>query len=394
MPNFYRLAVIVISIVIISSCRTARNIQSGTVADTTTVVVQPDTILVEIVAPVDTALLVIEDTIPEIKLQDTIRIIGVGDIMLGTNYPENYLPPRSINPLDSVNKYLQDADITFGNLEGSILDEGGTPKTCNNPKACYVFRSPEYLSGYLKEAGFDVMSIANNHAGDFGLAGRKNTMKVLDSLGINYAGALLKPYTVFTINDITYGFVAFAPNTGTVSIHDLPEARRLVHLVDSLSDIVIISIHGGAEGKDHQHVTREHEFYYGEDRGNIYQFARDMIDEGADIVFGHGPHVTRAIDIYNGRFIAYSMGNFCTYARFNLSGPNGYAPIIKLNTDREGKFLNGQIIPVKQIGSGIPVFDKEKQVIFKIKDLTHIDFPELKIVVDDNGNINYLDEDF
>ena len=113
-----------------------------------------------------------------------------------------------------------------------------------------------------------------------------------------------------------YGFAAFAPNNGTVSIHDLDEARRLVSQLDSVSDVVIVSFHGGAEGSKHQHVPRRNEIFYGEDRGNVYDFAHSMIDAGADIVFGHGPHVTRAVDIYKNRFIIYSLGNFCTYGPF------------------------------------------------------------------------------
>jgi poly-gamma-glutamate capsule biosynthesis protein CapA/YwtB (metallophosphatase superfamily) len=327
--------------------------------------------------------------------KDTISIIGVGDIMMGTNYPkEEYLPPKSWNLLDSVNHILEDADITFGNLEGVILNDGGTPKNCRNPDACYVFRSPEYVVDHLRSAGFDLMSLANNHAGDFGDIGRQNTMKILDSADIYYAGFLSKPFVIFEKENITYGFAAFAPNTGTVSINDIGNARAIAAHLDSLCDIVIISFHGGAEGKDHQHVTREEEIYYKEARGNVYAFSHAVIDEGADIVFGHGPHVTRSIEIYNNRFIAYSLGNFCTYARFNLRGPNGIAPIVKIQTNIKGEFIAGTIIPVKQIGLGIPIIDERRSVIFKIQELTHIDFPELKINIDDLGNINYLDFDF
>jgi hypothetical protein len=119
-----------------------------------------------------------------------------------------------------------------------------------------------------------------------------------------------------------------------------------------------------------------------------------LVDAGADVIFGHGPHVTRAIEVYNDRFIAYSLGNFCTYARFNLSGPNGIAPIVKLQVNRDGEFLSGKIFPIKQIGSGMPIIDPQKAAIFKIRELTHIDIPESKIVIDDNGIINYLKQDF
>ncbi|MGL1889514.1 MAG: CapA family protein [Reichenbachiella sp.] len=325
-------------------------------------------------------------------LRDTVSIIGVGDIMMGTNFPsKNYLPPNGGKDLWSeVSDTLRNADVTFGNLEGVILNEGGDQKKCNNPKVCYLFRSPEYMLGHLVNAGFDVVSLANNHAGDFGDEGRQNTMKALDSLSINYAGLLEAKYTIFKRNGMQYGMVAFSPNKGTVLIHHQEQAKQLVAMVDSLVDILIVSFHAGAEGKEHQHVTRKSEYYYGEDRGNVYEFARLMIDHGADVVFGHGPHVTRAVDLYKDRFITYSLGNFCTYGRFNLTGVKGVAPIIKVETNGEGKFLQAQIIPTYQPGAGGPKFDLNNRSIKLIQSLTKKDFPESELVVDDSGLISYL----
>ncbi|MEQ8927360.1 MAG: CapA family protein, partial [Fulvivirga sp.] len=325
-------------------------------------------------------------------LKDTVAIIGVGDIMMGTNYPDNgYLPPSNGKYLlSSLHPILTNADVTFGNLEGVILNEGGDAKYCRDPKVCYIFRSPEIIAQNLADAGFDVMSTANNHAGDFGNPGRKNTMRVLDSLEINHAGLLSNPYTTFTIDGMKYGFAAFAPNTGTVSIHDFENAKSIIAHLDSISDIVIASFHGGAEGSKYQHVTQEYEYFYGENRGNVYKFSHALIDAGADVVFGHGPHVTRALEVYKKRLIAYSLGNFCTYARFNLRGENGLAPILIVYTDNEGKFLHGKIFPIIQLGAGGPQLDSQGRVIEKIRDLTKKDFPETPIMIDESGRINYL----
>jgi len=324
-------------------------------------------------------------------LKDTISVIGVGDIMMGTNFPsEKYLPPENGKSLwREVIDILKDADLTFGNLEGVVLDSGGTQKKCNNPDLCYLFRTPERFISNLVDAGFDVMSMANNHAGDFGPEGRENTIKVLDSLGINHAGLIERPYCLITIDGIKFGFAAFSPNIGTLSINDHEEAKKIVTHLDSMSDIVIVSFHGGAEGSKYQHVLRETEFFYGENRGNIYEFAHDLINSGADIIFGHGPHVTRAIEVYQNKFIAYSLGNFCTYARFNLRGANGLAPIIKVYTDHRGKFLWGQIIPIFQEGEGGPKIDPQKRVIKTLQELTSTDFPEVEISINDDGLITY-----
>ncbi len=328
--------------------------------------------------------------------RDTVSLIGVGDMMLGTNFPDpSYLPGnRGKDLLREVTPFLQNADVTFGNVEGVILNEGGDAKKCKDPSICYIFRSPEWLAPRFAEAGFDVMSTANNHAGDFGDPGRFNTQRVLDSLGMAHAGQQNTPYTFFVRNGLLFGFAAFSPNTGTMSINDIPGAKKIVHHLDSLADIVIVSFHGGAEGSDYQHVPRENEIFYGENRGDVYAFSHAVIDAGADVVFGHGPHVTRAIEVYNNRFIAYSLGNFCTYARFNLRNENGLAPIMKVYTGPDGKFLYGEITPVIQRGEGGPSLDSEGRVIKVIQELTKKDFPEGQVSIDDTGRIHYLPKEF
>lgn len=319
--------------------------------------------------------------------QEVITIIGVGDIMLGTDYPSaHYLPPNNGKDLLSeVNEILNDADLTFGNLEGPILNGGSTAKSCAK---CFAFRMPEALAQNLSTASFDVMSVANNHGGDFGEQGRKSTLRVLNELGIYAAGLSDFPAVTFEKNGIRYGFAAFAPNIGTADLRDIPKAQAIVTDLASKSDIVIVSFHGGAEGSIHQHVTRNTEIFYGENRGNVYQFSHAMIDAGADIIFGHGPHVTRAIEVYKERFIAYSLGNFCTHGRFGLEGPLGIAPIIKLEVDKSGRFLQGKIISTMQSKGWMGVKrDPNQSALRYIQNLTRVDFPETPINIDSNGLI-------
>ena len=330
------------------------------------------------------------DSISIVK-KDTVTIVGVGDIMMGTNYPEDRLPPdngsfllRDVAPL------LRNADVTFGNLEGTLLNEGGTPKKCSNPKVCYAFRSPVTYVKNLVDAGFDIMSLANNHAGDMGDEGRDTTMNTLIQAGILHAGQLSMKTTVFVKDSIRYGLAAFAPNTNCVPINDLEGARKLVLALDSIVDIVIVSFHGGAEGAKFQNVPRAHEIFYGEDRGDVYKFSHTLIDAGADIIFGHGPHVTRGMEVYNKRFIAYSLGNFCTYKGINVAGINGLAPIIKVFTNASGEFLKGEITPTIQTHATGVQIDGEKSVIKIIQELSKKDFPESEIQIDDNGLITYL----
>jgi hypothetical protein len=322
-----------------------------------------------------------------------VSVIGVGDIMMGTDYPDrSYLPPNDgrdlLRPLHHI---LQDATLTFGNLEGVLLDGEGTVKRCRNPDLCYAFRSPEKYVYNLVEAGFDMVGLANNHTGDFGPEGRKSTVKALQEAEIAFAGTIDYPYTIVERDGIRFGMAAFAPNVGTVSIHDIPNAQSIVRKLKSEADIVIVSFHGGAEGADHQNVPCTTEMYYGENRGNVCNFSKKVIDAGADIVFGHGPHVTRSVDLYKDRFIAYSLGNFCTYARFNLRGENGIAPVIKVFVDNDGRFLKAHVTPIRQIGRGEPVIDPNRGAIRSLQRLTREDFPATLLEITDDGIIRRKD---
>ncbi len=213
---------------------------------------------------------------------------------------------------------------------------------------------PTRLATNLVDCGFDLLSVANNHANDFGPVGRKVTRKTLDSLGLTSAGSTEHPYTIAEIGNLKVGFVAFAPNKGTLTFYNAEYARSIVTMLDSLSDLVIISIHGGAEGAKNMHVTRAREFYFGEDRGNIYEFSHAMIDAGADLVLGHGPHVVRAIEVYKNRLIAYSLGNFLTYGRFNLKGANGESPYWRYKPNPTASSLVGESIPSTNPIAGAP----------------------------------------
>lgn len=309
-----------------------------------------------------------------------ITLIAVGDIMMGTNFPsENYLPAKDLLLLEPMHSILRNADITFGNLEGTVLNSGGKVKKCSDSTKCYAFRQPEYFVPQLKDAGFDFLSLANNHMGDFGEEGRVNTQRVLREAGFRYAGLESCPWDTMTVKGVKIGMTAFAPNTACLQITDYKTLQSVVAELNKTCDIVIVSFHGGAEGSSRTHVTRKTEIFYEENRGNVYEFARKAIDAGADVVLGHGPHVTRAIDAYKGKFITYSMGNFCTYGRFNLKGISGIAPAFQLTLKRDGTFVKGKVISTKQVGEGGPTIDSANGAYEQIKLLTKQDLPELKV---------------
>lgn len=316
-----------------------------------------------------------------------IRIISVGDVMPGTNYPGKAYLPRSCEALfRHVKPVLNSGDLSIGNLEGVFSSSGGTPKNCKDPKTCYVFRMPDSYAVCLKNAGFDIMGVANNHVNDFGYQGRMNTVQVLEKEGIAFAGFPSHSYCSYSVKGLEIAYCAFAPHTGTLNFKDYDAAAALVKDLKCRHDIVILGFHAGAEGSKHQHITRKDEVFLGHNRGNPWLFARKVIDAGADLVVGHGPHVVRAIDFYKGKLIAYSLGNFCTYARFNLRGPNANAPVLDVTLDEYGNFQHGRIHSFLQLGEGGPLPDSTKQAFRKIESLTHQDFPDLQIVFQDDGS--------
>lgn len=323
--------------------------------------------------------------------KDTITVVAVGDMMLGTNYPAspNYLPPNDdcSSLISPVVEYLRNADLTFGNCEGTFSDEPAYAKACNDPRWCYRFSMPTKYVNCFVDAGFDVVSIANNHLYDLGTYGRDNTVKILEQAGLHFAGLSSIPRDTFTLEGVKYGFCAYAPNQGTCQITDYESMEATVKQLEAECDIVLVSFHGGAEGSKHEHVPREYEYFLGQNRGNVYKFAHKAIDAGADIVIGHGPHVTRAVELYKNRFIAYSLGNFCTYRRFNIRGVSGIAPIIKIWIDNNGKFIKAKITPTYQNKMTGTKYDTNGKVISRMQELLEADFPETPLKITDEGDI-------
>ena len=304
-----------------------------------------------------------------------LTLAAVGDIMMGTDYPENILPDDDgVGFLAAVSPILTRPDVTFGNLEG-VLQDGGEPvKQCKDKRICFLFRTPTRYATYLAQAGFDVMSLANNHARDFGEEGRSSSMAALDAVGIRHSG---REGTVasWVANGRRVALVAFAPNVGSNSLNDPQIGLPLVSQLAATHDIVIVSFHGGAEGNGAEVLPFAREIFAGEDRGNVVEFAHAMIDAGADLVLGHGPHVVRPMELYHDRLIAYSMGNFATYYGISVDGIRGIAPILLCTLDDDGRFVSGRIEATTQIRPAGPSLDAAGAVVTLLRTLTDSAFP-------------------
>ena len=324
---------------------------------------------------------------------DNLSVIAVGDIMMGSTGQRGLLPPQDGQDLfKNVTQYLSDGDIIFGNLEGPLLDEGESVKCLDEKmRYCFEFKTPARYGLYLKQAGFTVLNIANNHTWDFGDEGIKSTLETLGQLGmIPLGGKAIGELTIKGKKVALAGF-SFLSSTYSFSILEIEKAKEIVAKLKENHDLVIVSFHGGAEGKSALQVINENELFLGENRGNVILFSRSVVDAGADLVLGHGPHVLRALEVYKGKLIVYSLGNFLTYGMFNLKGPNGISVILKVKLDSEkGQFLEGRLIPVKLSGGGIPEFDDTKRGIELLKQLTHKGGYDFNVRISEEGKVSFI----
>jgi hypothetical protein len=311
--------------------------------------------------------------------------------MLGTTFPDasgGDLPPNDgAGLLDEVTPFLKHGDVVFGNLEGP-LTEGGDSAKCHGKKegTCYAFRVPTRYGAYLKSAGFTVMGLANNHAMDFGAGGRESSRHVLDEQGIAHSGEV-GDIAHLTVKDRKVDVISFATYPGAYNLLDLEDALDVIRQARQEADLVIVSFHGGAEGSTHQHVALGDEKFLGEDRGDLRRFTHAAVDAGAQLVLGSGPHVVRAMEVYHGKLIAYSLGNFATYGPFNLSGENGFSLVLEARLLPNGDFLSGQVYPVKQEKPGGPKLDPASKIVPILRALSHADFPDTGIVAGPRGEL-------
>lgn len=308
-------------------------------------------------------------------------------MMIGTDYPMSRLPDDdAASFLADVTPLLSAADIAFGNLEGVLLD-GGTPaKRCSNPAACYLFRSPTRYAVHYANAGFDAISLANNHARDFGEEGRTSSMLALDAHDIRHSG---RDGTVaeWQVRGVRIAMAAFAVTRESNSMLDVALATQTIEMLAARNDVVVVSFHGGAEGLDALHVPFSEESYYDEPRGDVVRFARGAVDAGADLVIGHGPHVVRGLERYRERLIAYSLGNFATYYGISVAGLKGVAPVLDVEIDGNGRFVGGLIHSTVQIRPAGPSFDPESRALTWMRTLTNQDFAGGGLDIDDTGRI-------
>ncbi len=327
---------------------------------------------------------------------DTPRVVTVamtGDIMMGTLFPRERLPIDSGRHIfDDPAPVLRGADVTCGNLEGTMAYSGRPRKNMASPLA-FAFMMPPHFAPRLVEAGYDFVGLANNHICDFWQECMTSTERALDAVGIGYAGAndpagklTYRESCVSEIGGIKYGFCAFSHEDYTVRLQDTARVRRIITDLRQRCDYVIVCFHGGCEGTVARHLPDGVEWFHGDNRGHLRQFAHFCVDLGADIVYGHGPHVCRAIELYNGHLIAYSLGNFCTTG-MGVAGATGYAPVLTARLDRQGRFIDGKIHSFLQQPMQGPKTDPRNLAAHDIATLTDDDIRPNLLNIAPDGTI-------
>ncbi|HJV64752.1 MAG TPA: CapA family protein [Geomonas sp.] len=316
-----------------------------------------------------------------------ITVAAVGDVMMGSTFPTRTLPhDRGRWLLKQAAPFFRQADIAMANLEGPLTRDGEPCKDISTGRS-YLFRTPPSYAHNLKEAGISMVSLANNHALDFGRIGFLSTKRALKEAGVAYSSKSGE-VAEFSVRGTRVGIVSLSFGTPPRSIVHPKKALEEIERLSARYDILILSIHAGAEGRGALHVIPGMETFLNEARGDLHRFAHDAIDRGAALVIAHGPHVPRALELYRGRLVAYSLGNFATYGGVNVAGENGYAPLLTVNLAADGSFRGGSLRSFQQRRLAGPRLDPQQHALHLMQRLTVEDFPGSGIAFGESGELS------
>lgn len=247
-------------------------------------------------------------------------------------------------PYEMVKDILADNDVTFGNLE-CPLTYRGTPVKSHG----ILFRADTENASFLKNAGYDILNLSNNHMMDFGHIGLHDTLKALDDNGIEYVGLSNIPI-IFNIQGIKVGFLGYSEFVQNIDEDmlkmDIPKAK-------SLCDFLVVSFHSGIEYNP----------YPTEDQK---KWSRHAIDYGADLIIGHHPHVLQGMEKYRGKLILYSLGNFIFDRQIQDSTDESI--ILKVKIDNSGvKVIETIPVIIRDCRPELAKGEKKEQLLQRFK---------------------------
>jgi poly-gamma-glutamate capsule biosynthesis protein CapA/YwtB (metallophosphatase superfamily) len=312
----------------------------------------------------------------------TFTFSAVGDIVMGST--PNLPPDGGASFFSEVAPDLQ-ADVSLGNLQGT-LSTGGSSRCGAGNSQCFAFHTPPSYARWLKDAGFTVLNLANNHADDFGPSAERETVRALNRYKLLHTGRPAE-IAIQRVNGIRVAILGFAPYPWAQSLTNIAAAKRLVRRASTLADVVIVMIHAGAEGVSQQHVTPVTEYFLGENRGNALAFSHAVIDAGADLVVGSGPHVLRGVEWYRNRLIAYSLGNFAGYKVFGLGGRLSVSAILHVTIRGNGSIDAAHLVATRLAGVGTPALDPSGTAYREVRQLSAQDFGSGGATVSSAGTI-------
>lgn len=334
--------------------------------------------------------------VEQVPAPGRITFAAAGDTMMGSDLkkgPGGLAPGNGEALFADTAPVFRSVDVAFLNLEGPLADDLPDRKCRPDSTACYAFRTPTRYVAALVSAGLDVVSLANNHAMDLGGAGMRSSMETLDGAGIAHAGRY-GDVAHFERAGLKIAVVAAHSGSCCLSVNDLAEVSQAVRQADEEADLVVFSFHGGAEGYKHRHVPGKTEIAWGERRGDVQALAHAAVDAGADLVLGHGPHVLRAMEVYRGRLVAYSLGNFMGYKQFGTRGGyGGHSVIVEAELASNGVLVSARLHPVALDGSGTPHPDGGGVALGHVRELAAADFPTSGVRVGDDGVLSWAPVD-
>jgi poly-gamma-glutamate capsule biosynthesis protein CapA/YwtB (metallophosphatase superfamily) len=322
-----------------------------------------------------------------VRAPTELEIAATGDVTLGRAGLHPAGGPEEL--LGQVAGDLR-AQVSLGNLETTLVDTDAGANLLTKcgvaSSGCHVFGAPESFARGLREVGFNVLNLANNHSNDYGEAGRARTLAALKRVGLRSTGSPGQ-VTLLDVRGVRVAVVGFAPYAWASNLLDLGEARRLVRRAAHRAQVVLVTMHIGAEGTDRMRVPNGAETYLGEARGDSRAFGHAVVDAGADLVVGHGPHVLRGIEWYRGRLIAHSLGNFSGHQTLSLAGDLDQGAILRVTLEENGEFVRGRVVPIRLVGLGTPTKDPHGRSLTLIRQLSFQDFGRAGARLDDQGRI-------
>lgn len=262
------------------------------------------------------------------------RLLVGGDVLLSsTTAPVGHAIQKGLAHLRELARRVH---IAAANLEGP-LDNGGLPIKACASEHCHSFGQPLETAQWLALAGFNALSVNNNHSMDRGLPGRYLTRKTLAE---NNVSPIWEEATYFP--EQRMAMLAFSTNRGPY------DARNTQPILDAIGELskdwrVWVHVHAGAEGEHATRIPCARETYLGEDRGDVVSMGRQMVDAGASVITMHGPHVPRAMELYKNRLIAYSLGNGLTAPGIGIHGAAGLSPWLELSLHDDGQYHSHRV---------------------------------------------------